>query len=180
MFDTASFDDVVCSEDELIHLMMNGMPSFAKHYLRYMNGDYSYEDGTQDEFLESVATQVKERLKLPTERQANAFVGQSRKLEQTKRDRGVLRRKTDKEKKLARTKTRVLLQIGFDNLDKFTKPTEELFSSFRERFRDKGSITDKQLKYLQRIVEDLPDKLLQSERERLAENPEMFDDDLRR
>lgn len=134
---------------------------FAKRLSDFSSGEVQLNDGSQHPLLQSIANQVLDGLKMPTQKQVSAFVGIFDKLQDKKRSGSALTLESSDDKAKRKNASEKLVNIARKHYSKFPgAKTQSTLLSFVKQFDEKGILTEKQIKYLRFIVEQLPASLL--------------------
>lgn len=134
---------------------------FAKSLSSFLDGEVTLDDGKQHPMLESIAKQVADEMRLPTEKQRLAFRGVYDGLMKDKRGGRSLKIESESERSLRVEASRILTTIGMRYLDKWPgDDTKDVVRSMAKQFEERGILSIAQVRYLRFIVEQLPPALL--------------------
>lgn len=137
---------------------------FAKCLSGFLNHEVTLTDGTEHPVLASIAKQCVEDLKNPSDKQTHAFIGIYTGLLTKKRAGVPLAIETVEERASRASASRTFVELARKHKGKFVgRKTQEVLTSMIAQFDSRGSLSDKQVKYLRYIVEQLPPHLLDLE-----------------
>tara|TARA_B100000809_G_scaffold68321_1_gene65479 strand:- start:1384 stop:2160 length:777 start_codon:yes stop_codon:yes gene_type:complete len=154
------WDEVPESSVSLLDSIKSKYPEFSDALELFSGGAFTFDDGSEDSFLTSVADQVIKDLKSPSVKQRETFIRATKNLKKRKTKEGRLHKETTQEFEDRGKNSALLLKIARDNLKRFTPRTHKLINSFQDYATKKGSLTQKQLSWLHKIIEELPESIL--------------------